>query len=114
MSWYKTTLNNKLYILRTADSTATEATQREKLEAYLIGMSHPTVSLSNNNETATILFTPFPNDIAQIIVDTKAVQFGVVRHISAGRSHRKSHSSIQGSRYYSKQSRGDNGFNYQN
>lgn len=89
-------------------------TPREKLEAYLIGMSHPTVSLSNNNETATISFTPFPNDIAQIIVDTKAVQFGVVRHISAGRSHRKSHSSIQGSRYYSKQSRGDKGFNYQN
>ena len=89
-------------------------TPREKLEAYLIGMNHPTVSLSNNNETATISFTPFPSDIAQIIIDSKAVQFGVVRHISAGYSHRKSHSSVQGSSYYRKQSRGDNGFNYQN
>ena len=32
MPWYKTTLNNKLYILRTADGAAAEAT-RDQVEA---------------------------------------------------------------------------------
>lgn len=91
MSWYKTTLNNKLYILRTADSTATEAT-RDQVEAWITNLAEPTLSYTrdSNNVTFTLNFTPAPTAIANAVAAHKGIQFKVIRHAACGYGHRTS------------------------
>ena len=91
MPWYKTTLNNKLYILRTADSTAAEAT-REQVEAWITNLAEPTLSYTrdSSNVTFTLNFTPAPSDIANAVAAHKGIQFKVIRHAACGYNHRKS------------------------
>lgn len=91
MSWYKTTLNNKLYILRTADSTAAEAT-RDQVEAWITNLAEPTLSYTrdSNNVTFTLNFTPAPSDIANAVAAHKGIQFKVIRHAACGYGHRTS------------------------
>ena len=59
MPWYTTTLNNKLYILRTANSVVAEAT-RDQVEAWITNLAEPTLSYTrdSNNVTFTLNFTP--------------------------------------------------------
>lgn len=91
MPWYKTTLNNKLYILRTADSAATEAT-RDQVEAWITNLAEPTLSYTrdSDNVTFTLNFTPAPVDIANAVARYKGIQFKVIRHAACGHSHRTS------------------------
>ena len=89
MPWYKTTLNNKLYVLRTADSVATEAT-RDQVEAWITNLAEPTLSYTrdSNNVTFTLNFTPAPSDIANAVAAHKGIQFKVIRHAACGYNHR--------------------------
>ena len=91
MPWYKTTLNNKLYILRTADSAAAEAT-RDQVEAWITNLAEPTLSYTrdSNNVTFTLNFTPAPSDIANAVAAHKGIQFKVIRHAACGYGHRTS------------------------
>lgn len=74
MPWYKTTLNNKLYILRTADSAVTEAT-RDQVEAWITNLAEPTLSYTrdSNNVTFTLNFTPAPTAIANAVAAHKGI-----------------------------------------
>ena len=91
MPWYKTTLNNKLYILRTADSAAAEAT-RDQVEAWITNLAEPTLSYTrdSNNVTFTLNFTPAPSNIANAVAAHKGIQFKVIRHAACGSHHRTS------------------------
>ena len=91
MPWYKTTLNNKLYILRTADGAAAEAT-RDQVEAWITNLAEPTLSYTrdSNNVTFTLNFTPAPSDIANAVAAHKGIQFKVIRHAACGYGHRTS------------------------
>ena len=91
MPWYKTTLNNKLYILRTADGAVAEAT-RDQVEAWITNLAEPTLSYTrdSNNVTFTLNFTPAPSDIANAVAAHKGIQFKVIRHAACGYNHRKS------------------------
>ena len=94
MPWYKTTLNNKLYILRTADSTAAEAT-REQVEAWITNLAEPTLSYTrdSSNVTFTLNFTPAPVDVANAVARYKGIQFKVIRHAAVGYNHRNGYCS---------------------
>lgn len=91
MPWYKTTLNNKLYILRTAGDATTEAT-RDQVEAWITNLAEPTLSYTRNsdNVTFTLNFTPAPTAIAIAVAAHKGIQFKVIRHAACGYNHRKS------------------------
>lgn len=91
MPWYKTTLNNKLYILRTADSAAAEAT-RDQVEAWITNLAEPTLSYTrdSNNVTFILNFTPAPTAIANAVAAHKGIQFKVIRHAACGYGHRTS------------------------
>ena len=111
MPWYKTTLNNKLYILRTADSAA-EAT-RDQVEAWITNLAEPTLSYTrdSNNVTFTLNFTPAPSDIANAVAVHKGIQFKVIRHAACGYGHRTSRASKASIALDDKNSRG---WNYNN
>ena len=91
MSWYTVTINNKSYILRTADSTATEAT-RDQVEAWITNLAEPTLSYTrdSSNVTFTLNFTPAPVDVANAVARYKGIQFKVIRHAACGDRHRLS------------------------
>ena len=91
MPWYTVTINNKSYILRTADSTATEAT-RDQVEAWITNLAEPTLSYTrdSSNVIFTLNFTPAPEDIANAVDAHKGVQFKVIRHAACGDRHRLS------------------------
>ena len=112
MPWYKTTLNNKLYILRTADSAATEAT-RDQVEAWITNLAEPTLSYTrdSNNVTFTLNFTPAPSDIANAVAAHKGIQFKVIRHAACGYGHRTSRANKASIALDDKNSRG---WNYNN
>ena len=112
MPWYKTTLNNKLYILRTADSAATEAT-RDQVEAWITNLAEPTLSYTrdSNNVTFTLNFTPAPASIAKAVAAHKGIQFKVIRHAACGYGHRTSRASKASIALDDKNSRG---WNYNN
>lgn len=112
MPWYKTTLNNKLYILRTADSAAAEAT-RDQVEAWITNLAEPTLSYTrdSNNVTFTLNFTPAPSDIANAVAAHKGIQFKVIRHAACGYGHRTSRANKASIALDDKNSRG---WNYNN
>ena len=89
MSWYTVTINNKSYILRTADSTATEAT-RDQVEAWITNLAEPTLSYTrdSSNVTFTLNFTPAPADVANAVARYKGIQFKVIRHAAVGYNHK--------------------------
>ena len=91
MSWYTVTINNKSYILRTADSAATEAT-RDQVEAWITNLTEPTLSYTrdSSNVTFTLNFTPAPVDVANAVARYKGIQFKVIRHAACGDRHRLS------------------------
>ena len=91
MSWYTVAINNKSYILRTADSTATEAT-RGQVEAWITNLAEPTLSYTrdSSNVTFTLNFTPAPADVANAVARYKGIQFKVIRHAACGDRHRLS------------------------
>ena len=91
MAWYTVTINNKSYILRTADSTATEAT-RDQVEAWITNLAEPTLSYTrdSSNVTFTLNFTPAPADVANAVARYKGIQFKVIRHAACGDRHRLS------------------------
>lgn len=89
MSWYTVTINNKSYILRTADSpTAT----RDQVEAWITNLAEPTLSYTrdSSNVTFTLNFTPAPSDVANAVARYKGIQFKVIRHAACGDRHRLS------------------------
>ena len=112
MPWYKTTLNNKLYILRTADSAAAEAT-RDQVEAWITNLAEPTLSYTrdSNNVIFTLNFTPAPSDIANAVAAHKGIQFKVIRHAACGYGHRTSRAHKASIALDDKNSRG---WNYNN
>ena len=91
MPWYTTTLNNKLYILRTANSVVAEAT-RDQVEAWITNLAEPTLSYTrdSSNVTFTLNFTPAPVDVANAVARYKGIQFKVIRHAACGDRHRLS------------------------
>ena len=92
MPWYTTTLNNKLYILRTANSVVAEAT-RDQVEAWITNLAEPTLSYTrdSSNVTFTLNFTPAPVDVANAVARYKGIQFKVIRHAACGDRHRNSY-----------------------
>ena len=94
MPWYTTTLNNKLYILRTANSVAAEAT-RDQVEAWITNLAEPTLSYTrdSSNVTFTLNFTPAPVDVANAVARYKGIQFKVIRHAAVGYNHRNGYCS---------------------
>ena len=94
MPWYTTTLNNKLYILRTANSVVAEAT-RDQVEAWITNLAEPTLSYTrdSSNVTFTLNFTPAPVDVANAVARYKGIQFKVIRHAAVGYNHRNGYCS---------------------
>ena len=86
MSWYTVTINNKSYILRTAEAT------RDQVEAWITNLAEPTLSYTRDgsNVTFTLNFTPAPVDVANAVARYKGIQFKVIRHAACGDRHRLS------------------------
>lgn len=113
MPWYTTTLNNKLYILRTANSPTAEAT-RDQVEAWITNLAEPTLSYTrdSDNVTFTLNFTPAPSDIANAVAAHKGIQFKVIRHAACGYGHTTSRSVPKNNPVLN--SKNSRGWNYNN